>query len=289
MKTYLKLMRIHHYIKNILIFLPLIFSHQLFNVEYFIKTVYGFIAFSLMTSVIYILNDVKDIENDRNHPTKKNRPLASGAITKSNAYRLLAMLMILSSWFIYLSCGTSIIPVIWMIAYLVINIGYSFGLKNVPILDITILVAGFVIRVLFGSSITNIEISSWLYLTILTASFYMGLGKRRNELIHSKEYETRKVLKYYNKDFLDKSMTIFMTLALAFYSLWCMDGTTIERVGTNIIIWTIPFVIIILLKYSLDIEHESDGDPVEVIFRDKWLLALILLFGLFMLAIMYIR
>lgn len=264
MKDYIKLLRVKHYIKNFLIFLPLFFGGQLFDADKIIRSVLGFLAFCLVSSAVYILNDYKDIEKDRNHPTKKNRPLASGRIKPTVALIIMVVLIALAVIIsIYLN---SIAADICLLLYLVLNIAYSMGLKKVPIIDIAILASGFVIRVFYGGFITDIAISHWLYLVITTGSLYMGLGKRKNELIA--QTDTRDVLKHYNKSFLDKNMYVCLALTNVFYALW-----TIELPNDKIS-WTIPLFIIILMRYSLDIEGDSDGDPVEVILHDKVILAL---------------
>lgn len=141
------------------------------------------------------------------------------------------------------------------------------GLKNLPIIDVTILAAGFVLRMFYGGIITDVIISKWLYLVVVTGSLYMGLGKRRNEL--RAQTDTRDVLKLYNESFLDKNMYVCITLVNVFYALW-----SIEMPNTRMI-WTVPFFMIILMYYSLIIEGDSDGDPVEVIIRDKKLIGII--------------
>lgn len=167
-----------------------------------------------------------------------------------------------------------------------LNILYSFWLKHIPILDVVILASGFLIRVLYGSNITNIQISNWLYLTILVFSFYMGLGKRRNEY---KKMGTngRKVLEFYNESFLNNNMYMCMALGIVFYSLWCID---VNKASTGIfnIIWTVPIVLIICMKYSLNIENESHGDPVDVILGDKILLLLGVIYTILMFLWIYV-
>lgn len=286
MRKYLKLMRVHHYIKNLLIFTPTIFSGYLFEKEIFWSSILGFITFSFLASFIYIINDIQDVELDRLHPTKRNRPLAANVITIKRAKMISVILLVLMALTnIYIS--NNVMTWICLLAYLILNIAYSNGLKNYPIIDVTILVSGFVIRVIYGSAVTGIEISKWLYLTVIALSFYLGLGKRRNELIKQKA-TSRKVLQYYNHDFLDKNMYMCLALTIAFYSLWTVDPLTIERISNNYLIWTVLLVIIICMKYSLNIETTSDGDPVEVILSDKLLLLLIILFSVITLAIIYI-
>lgn len=271
---YLKLMRIKHYFKNLLIFLPLIFSMSFYNIEKDIKTLIGFILFSLVCSMVYIINDINDIEKDKKHPRKCSRPLASGKVTKKEAYSLLAILaIIVISGSILMNTG--IYSSIILIVYLILNMLYSKFLKNIPIIDVICLVTGFVLRVVYGASIIDVEVSNWLYLTIISFSFYLALGKRRNEL--QAGTDTRVVLKYYNKDFLDKNMYMFLTLMIVFYSMWCVDASNIVKFD-NKLIFTVPILMIICMKYSMDIERKAEGDPVEILFSDKVLLALVLIF-----------
>jgi len=287
MKKYLKLIRIKHYLKNGLIFLPLIFSKSLFNMDLLIKVLISFFIFSIASSIVYIVNDIRDVEKDKNHPKKKKRPIASGEISIRKASIFICILTILLIGLIVLNTllfNVNLYSLLLLTIYILINIGYSFGMKNVPILDIVILVSGFLIRVLYGSVVSGIEISSWLYLTVISMSFYLGLGKRRNEIVKGTENGTiRKVLKYYNKDFLDKNMYMYLALTATFYSLWCLDNQAIKG-----IIWTIPVLLIICMKYSLTIESESNGDPIEVLLSDKVLMFLCSIYLVMILLMIYI-
>ena len=163
--------------------------------------------------------------------------------------------------------------------YLFLNMAYSMGLKNYPIIDVVLLTAGFVIRVLYGGVIANVEVSEWLYLVIVSGALYMGFGKRRNELKQQKN--TRKVLKHYNDAFLDKNMYVAVALVIVFYSMWAIESIN------PLMIWTVPFFMIILMKYSFDVEGNSDGDPVEVILQDKVLILLILLYAICVFILLY--
>ena len=272
--SYLKLIRIKHYLKNLLIFVPLIFSISFYSLENDIKTTIGFILFSLVCSMVYIINDLGDIEKDRKHPRKCKRPLASGAVTKKEAYILLvviALIVIVGNILI----KTNIYSIIILLVYLILNILYSKCFKNIPIIDVVCLVTGFVLRVVYGASIINVEVSNWLYLTIISLSFYLALGKRRNEL--QAGTDTRDVLKFYNKDFLDKNMYMFLTLMIVFYSMWCVDASNIAKFGNNLM-FSVPILMLITMKYNMNIEGDSDGDPIEVLLSDKILILLVLIF-----------
>jgi len=289
MKEYLKLMRPKHYLKNLLLFLPIVFSSNLFNLQELIKVCMAFIVFCLISSIVYIINDVNDVENDRNHETKRNRPIASGKVSSTSALILAIVLFIISiSLNLYIfEMKTNIVANSILAIYLLLNILYSFGLKDKPIIDIVILVSGFLLRVLYGSTVIGVEISNWLYLTVIAGSFYLGLGKRRNE-IKKQGTDSRAVLKYYTHNFLDKNMYVCLALSIVFYSLWCVDANTIFRVQNNYLIWTVPAIMIIFMKYSLDIENDSYGDPVDVVTSDKVLLLLIVSYIIGLLAIIYI-
>mgnify|MGYP005940636573 FL=1 len=286
LKNILKLMRIKHYLKNGLIFLPLIFNSQLFEKEPLLMTFYGFISFCLISSAVYVINDIKDVEKDRMHKIKKNRPIASGAISIKEAILLFIVLTIFS-----LSINIFIIKkfssILLISLYLILNIMYSLGLKNIPIIDVVILVSGFVIRVIYGANIMSIEISKWLYLTVMSGSFFMGFGKRRNEIIKQGN-DSRAVLKYYTKDYLDKFMYACLVLTLMFYSLWSVDTSTTAKFGENMI-YTIPLVMIIFMKYCLDIEGNSYGDPVDVITSDKILMCMVGILAISMYILIYVR
>lgn len=282
MKDYIRLLRPKHYLKNGLVLLPLFFSGRFFERAPLRSALAGFAAFCLLSSFIYIVNDARDAEADRLHPTKCRRPIASGAVGVPAALALAAVLAAAAASIGALS-RFSADGWLCMAAYLIVNLGYSFGLKNVPILDVALLVSGFLLRVLFGAAVTGVVISSWLYLTVVSASFYLALGKRRGELRRQSD-TARRVLRYYNDAFLDKNMSICLTLAIVFYSLWSADAA---NAGTHLI-WTVPLVICLCLKYSLTVEGDSDGDPVEVIYGDKVLLALIATFAAATAALLYL-
>lgn len=286
MKHYIKLMRVHHYIKNFLVFAALACSGQMFRPEKLYAGVLGFVAFCMVSSVVYIVNDIRDVEKDRAHPTKCKRPIASGAVSVRNACVLAMVLVIVAA-----ACNLLVFR--WestalLALYLVLNLAYSFGLKNVPIVDITILVAGFLIRILYGALVTQIVISNWLYLTVIAISFFFALGKRRNELKQLGSGQTRKVLEKYPVAFLDKSMGMCLTLANVFYALWSMDANTVSLYGSNTLVFTVPIVLLITMKYSLNVEGDSDGDPVEVLLHDKVLLVLCVVYLAAMFAILYL-
>ena len=286
MSDYLKLIRPHHYIKNLLVFAALVCSGQLFDAKKLTAAVFGFLAFCMASSAVYVINDIRDRARDAVHPTKCDRPIASGRVTVRSAAVLCSVLFVLCAVFNCLSFG--LISTLLLGLYVILNIAYSMGLKNIPLLDVTILVAGFLIRVLYGAKLCDIEVSGWLYLTVVAFSFYLALGKRRNELKRLGGDDTRAVLRHYSMDFLDKNMYMCLALANAFYALWSMDSATVATYGGRNLVFSAPLVLIITMKYSLSVEGCSDGDPVEVLIHDRVLCVLCAVYVAVMLCLLYL-
>ena len=285
LKAYVRLFRIKHYLKNGLIFLPLFFSRQIWVSQKLLSAFWGMCAFCFVSSIVYIFNDLKDVEKDKQHPTKKFRPIASGEVKPKSAILCMIALLLFSFVFNMLAEGF-LTSFLLLMGYLLLNIFYSLGLKNKPLVDIVILASGFTIRVVYGAVITDVVVSNWMYLTVFSGSFYMGFGKRRNELrLTGKNGDTRTVLKYYTYSFLDKNMYVCLALVDVFYALWAMQ---ISENNTPHFILTVPIIMILLMKYSLDIESDSDGDPIEVIFHDKILMILAILYAVCLVSMFYI-
>jgi 4-hydroxybenzoate polyprenyltransferase len=288
--AYIQLFRVHHYIKNILVFVPLFFSLGFLNAKNICTSIIGFVIFSLASSIIYVFNDIRDIEKDRLHSTKCFRPLASGRISINRAVAAIVILSVILSLFLFLLNRKYLQNMLFtagiVLLYIILNVVYSFGLKDIPIVDISILASGFLLRVLFGASIIGIEISVWLYLTIMLGAFYLGFGKRRNE-INKNEKGTRNVMRFYDRDFLDKNMYMCQALCIVFCALWSIDVVTIQRFNTNAFVYTIPLLLVILFKYNLNLESDSDGDPTSIILHDKIILVLCLIYILIAFCIVY--
>lgn len=269
-KDVIKLMRIKHWIKNILIFATMFLAMQI-NLENIRKLSIGFFAFCLISSVVYIINDIVDREKDAKHEIKKNRPIASGRISVKFAIILAVVLFMISLVLNFFIAGLNIKLYAILIGYLLLNLGYSFKLKNVVLIDVFCIVLGFIARLYYGSIISNISISNLLYLTVMFASFFLGLGKRRNELLKLSD-SARPILKYYNKNFLDKNMYVALTLTVTFYSLWAISQQGL------LFLASIPLLLLVFFKYSLTIESESYGDPVDVVLGDKELILFIFIY-----------
>lgn len=281
-KAWLKELRVVHYFKNLLVFMPIVFGGQLLDTEPLRKSVICFFCFCMVSSAVYLINDIQDVETDRLHEKKKNRPIAAGIISIPSAWTAAAFLLAGGIFLTFLLGSGTLAGLLVTVLYFIINMAYSvLGVKNIPILDVFFLAAVFLMRVYMGGIVAGISISSWLYLVVLTGALYLGFGKRRNEL-SAEGTGTRKVLQFYNVAFLDKNMHGCMTMAVIFFSLWCQQKKEVYLV-------LIPFLLAILFRYNLDIEQKAnDGDPVSVILQDKILIGIILVFGLAILTLLYV-
>lgn len=288
---YIKLIRIEHSFKNILVFIPAFFDLKIFQSNTFFRVLIGFFIFTIVSSSIYVFNDIMDVNNDRIHEKKKQRPLAAGMVSIREAYVIMIALLILLLVVIGIAwnCFDIVEGYKWIGLYWLLNMAYSIKLKNVPIVDIAILAFGFVIRLLFGASIAMVPCSFWLYMTVMMLSFFMGLGKRRGELLVSGEeaYNSRDVLKHYSVSFLDKNMYMCLGLAVMFYALWSVSDTSIQKFGTDKQIWTVPIVLMIAMRYGMDLER-GYGDPIEIIKNDRWLVLLVAVYVIILFYLFYI-
>ncbi len=286
LKDYIKLIRVKHYIKNLLIFVPLFFSGLYKDTNNIWICLAGFLLFSFVSSMIYVFNDICDAPKDRLHEVKRNRPIAAGRVGVLEAYILIGVLAIISLGMVailfVLHANTWAILLVAL--YVVLNILYSVWLKHVVIIDVIILVSGFLIRLFFGAFLIRCTVSEYLYLTVMSLAFYMGFGKRRNEIIKS-DKNTRKVLQFYNRDFLDKMMYVCLTLTVVFYSMWSVDPNVTSHLHYNMLMWTVPLLMIILFQYSLSVEKDSYGDPVDVLINNKPLLFTSVLYVIILLII----
>ena len=283
LNKYLRLLRVHHYVKNILVLAAAACSGHLMEREKLIPSLVGFAVFCMACSAVYIINDIHDIDKDKHHPTKCRRPLASGEVSVRKAVFLAIVLMLSAMTLSIFASGLA--SVILPATYVIINIAYSSCLKNIPILDIVVLVSGFVIRLFYGAFMTSTEISHWLYLCVMAMAFYLALGKRRNEL--RMHVNSREVLNFYTESFLDKNMYVCLALANVFYALWSVDDKTAVHYNSHYMVLTVPIVLIITMKYSLDVEKASSGDPAEVLFADKMLALMCTVYLAVMFALLY--
>lgn len=279
-KSYCSLIRIQHWIKNLILWIPAFYGGVFLQKEVLLQLAAGFLVFSLCSSAIYVLNDLCDIEKDRQHPIKCHRPLASGTVTKKEGITLLCICTAAALLLNFLLSGFQIGALI-PILYLILNLLYSKSWKNRPVIDLVILVSGFVLRMLYGSFITGVRISNWLYLTLIALSLFMAFGKRRNEKMTCGE-SSRSVLGFYSETYLNSSMYMYLAIFLVFYALWSVDTGALPGM-----IYTVPLVIVMMMRYTYLLERDEHGNPVDMILGDKLLLLLGALYAAFIFVQIY--
>lgn len=277
-KYYLKEMRIKSWLKNSFVFFPVIFSKELLQWDKFIQTIVLALAFCFVSSAIYVLNDIFDVENDRKHELKKNRPIASGQISIPSACVLAIGLMIAG---LGMAFWINLSSFIFVVIYLVINMLYSKWLKKKAPIDCFCIAAGFVLRVMVGGTIVSEGVSEWMFLTVIALSLFMAFGKRRGELHSYESGGTRNVLKEYEMKFLDGTVFMCAALCVVFYSLWAISHET----G---FVYTVPMVLFIVLRYLLLVfKGRKDADPTTLILSDKMLLIFSGICAIVMIIILY--
>ena len=265
-------MRPYQWTKNLFIFAGLVFSQNVLDGALVLKTVFGFFAFCVLTSGAYMINDVLDVKEDRAHPTKMKRPIASGRVSKMWAFCIAVPLIIgslLLSFVLHINFGlTSLI-------YLLLMIFYSLFLKRIVILDVLVISAGFILRVVAGTVLVGVVVSSWLLTCTIFLSLFLALGKRRHELglVQQGSEGYRQVLRRYNQNFLDQLIAITAASTLFSYALYTMSDSTVEKFGSENLKFTIPFVVYGLFRYLYLIHVKKEGgNPGKDLFSDYALL-----------------
>jgi 4-hydroxybenzoate polyprenyltransferase len=266
-KNYFLLTRPFQWVKNVIIFIPLIFAKKLFELDAFVLSSIAFVSFILASSISYIFNDICDLEKDKKHPIKKNRPLANNSLKKKDAYLLIILLGLLL--LVLLKSNISILGII--IIFFILNIFYSLYFKNIVIIDLLIVSLSYVVRVLGGSVIINVALSAWLLICVFSTSLFLISFKRLAEIKIS-GFKSRKILKEYNTEILLKIIDVSAICSIVFYSLYTVF------VNANLI-YTIPLIFLgffryYYLYYTAKIFEES---PVKIIFNDKLILVILIL------------
>lgn len=271
MGKYIKLLRVKHYIKNLLLFLPYFFSGLFLNVNLnLIELLLGFVSFCCVSSVVYIINDIVDREKDRLHPVKMYRPIASGIVSIKEAIVVIVLLIILTVATL-LFIGSFVVVSVLAI-YFLLNCLYSLRLKNIPIVDIIVLSSFFLLRVYYGALLINVPVSIYLFLTVFSLAIMMGANKRKIEMLVSES--CRGTLSKYSYEYLNNVSQMFMILTIVFYSLWIISGTN-QSINPIVIQLSIIIVIAILLYYQYVVENKRDGDPVGVFFKNAIMAVLV--------------
>lgn len=265
--NYIKLLRVKSWAKNFFVFVPVVFAKLLFDANTFYIIVTGFVTFSIASSAVYVLNDIVDAPNDAIHPLKKDRPIASGKISQKNALVLGAFLYLLLA-LITFKMNLSFMIIIWI--YVFINILYTMFLKEIVIVDIFCIASGFMLRVIGGGLLISVYISKWLILTTMFLSLFLAVMKRRVEIANSPDAnEQRTVLKDYSLNFIDQIVAMTGSGVILSYALYSVADKTVEKFGTERLIFTTMFVIFGIFRYMYLVYKKDRGENViEVILTD---------------------
>ncbi len=283
----IKSLRPRQWIKNVFLLAAIVFDRQLTNMDAVLRTLLGVVIFSLLSSSIYLLNDIADLEADRLHPTKRNRPIAKGILPVKVAVTaaiILILITLIPAFILSVQFG------VICLVYFLVNLAYSKWLKHLPIIDVMVLASGYVLRVAAGVSLIVVErFSPWLYVVTTLFALFVGLGKRRGELslLQTENHAHRRVLDGYTIPFLDQLITIVSSTAIVAYSLYTFSAPNLPENHTMML--TIPFVLYGVFRYLYLVQVKLLGSaPEELALSDRPLQITFLLWGLLVLMIFYL-
>ncbi|MGI6231589.1 MAG: decaprenyl-phosphate phosphoribosyltransferase [Prevotella sp.] len=288
MKDIIRLIRPKQWVKNFFVFIPMFFGGSLLNADDFTASLIVFVAFCLVASSIYCLNDIVDVEADRAHPVKCHRPIASGAVSKGMGYALMAGCALLSLTTTMLLQENRLTTAAVVVFYWLLNIAYCLKLKQYAILDVCIVAFGFVLRILAGGIATGIVLSNWLVLMTFLLTLFMSFAKRRDDVLRMEKTgeAPRKNTSRYNLTFINQAVTITASVTLVCYIMYTVSPEVTARFHTQYLYLTSIFVLLGLLRYiQIAVVDQQSGDPTKIILRDHatqfivlgWLAAFLLI------------
>jgi len=281
----IKLIRTRQWLKNLFVFAPILFAGQLLNTPLLLKNILAFVAFCLTSSIVYIINDIFDIEADKIHKKKRFRPLASGEVTISQA---ITFGLILAIFVVLILLRLNYMYSIVIIVYFILNVLYSIKLKHIVILDVFIISIGFMLRVEGGAAAIEVPISSWMILTTIFLSLFLAVSKRRAELTQIDNDNQRKVLSHYDITFTDQINTVAVTGTIICYALYTVSEKTVNTFHTENLIYTTPFVIYGMFRYLYLLHKKNLGEsPEQIVTKDISLIINIFLWSISAFAIIY--
>ncbi|MEZ7683169.1 decaprenyl-phosphate phosphoribosyltransferase [Prevotella histicola] len=291
MKNLIRLIRPKQWIKNLIVLLPVFFGGALLHPSAIYAGLITALSFSFAASSIYCLNDIIDIEDDKHHPIKCNRPLASGAISIPQGYTLMVLMLILSMASTFLLYNHQLETAGVIAFYWLLNIGYCLKLKQYAIIDVCIVAFGFVLRVLAGGISTSIHLSKWIVLMTFLLMLFLSFAKRRDDVVRMNEtgHAPRQNTIRYNLTFINQAITITSSVTLVCYIMYTVSPETIQNFHTDYLYLTSVFVLVGLLRYiQIAVVDKKSGDPTKVILRDRFTQLIVLAFGLAFLFIIYV-
>ncbi|MBL7735804.1 MAG: UbiA prenyltransferase family protein [Chitinophagaceae bacterium] len=290
MKHYIILLRPKHWAKNLFLFVPSFFAGKFFDMSRMDLMVLGFLSFCFLASSIYIINDYRDIEDDRKHPEKYKRPLASGAVKRSSAL-ILSVLLTLSGGFLAYKVDPTGKFLFIALIYYVMNLAYSFGLKNMSIIDILIVAAGFVLRVKAGAIVAAVNTTEWFIIMTFLLALFLAIAKRRDDVLlkTATGADMRKSMKGYSLEFLNTLLALFCAILIVSYVNYTVSDATYEKFGHRLY-YTALFVIAGIMRYlQITFIHNKAGSPTEILYKDLFIQVTLLLWVASFFVILYLR
>ena len=287
----LRIIRPHQWLKNVFVLLPLFFGGSLLDPHDIAAALIAVMAFSFMASAIYCLNDIVDVEDDRRHPVKCRRPIASGQVSVAAAYTMMAVMVALSFASAMLLGGGAVGVAAVTGVYLVLNVAYCLWLKRFAILDVCTIAAGFVLRLFAGGLAIGTGLSDWIVLMTFLLTLFLSLAKRRDDVLRMNETgrAPRRNTIRYNLEFINQAITITAAVTIVCYVMYTVSPEVVRRTGTHYLYLTTVFVITGVLRYlQLTLVDNRSGDPTRLLLSDRVLQAVVALWGLAFLLIIYI-
>ena len=272
LRDILRLIRPHQWTKNLFIILPLFFNANIANIHQLILCIYAFAGFSFIASAIYCVNDILDVEEDRLHPEKSGRPLASGSVSLLTA-RLSGLLLFTGGLSVLITTRLNTGVIIMTLLYFVMNMAYVFKLKQIAIIDILCIALGFVLRVLIGGYAAGVTLSHWIILMTFLLALFLACSKRRDDVLHyqKKGIIARKNIVRYNVDFLNAMMIITATITIISYIMYSVDSSVVTRLNNNYIYTTSLFVLAAIFRYlQIAMVEENSGSPTKILLKDRF-------------------
>ncbi len=274
MKHYLKLLRVHQYVKNFFVFLPLFFDLKILDTGLLQQTFYAFVSFCFVSSGVYIVNDIRDIEKDRNHPKKKNRPLAAGIIKKQTAV-IISIAVAATGFLISWTVSLNLLYITG--AYALMNLLYSFVLKDIPPLDIFIIATGFLLRILAGTDyagVSGVMPSQWIIIMTYLLALFLAVAKRRDDvmLFIEKKRDVRDSVRGYNIEFINSVLSIMAAVIIVSYIMYSLSDDVVRHFNSKYVYLSVIFVILGVFRYlQITFVFHKSGSPTEVLLRDRFL------------------
>lgn len=290
MKHYINLLRPKHWAKNLFLFVPSFFAGTFFELERIGLLFAGFLAFSCLASSIYIINDYRDVEDDRKHPEKCRRPIASGAVKKTAALVISILLTLAGIVIAYLADPSGKFLFVTMIYYL-LNLSYSFGLKNISIVDIIIVATGFVLRVKGGAILSDVHTTAWFIVMTFLLALFLAIAKRRDDVLlkSSTGVEMRKSMKGYSLEFLNTLLGLFCAIIIVSYINYTVSPVSNQKFGHRLY-YTAVFVIAAMMRYlQITFIHNKAGSPTDVLYKDRFIQVTLVLWAASFFVILYLR